>query len=337
MAGSLVLLLSLLWPDPLLDLGTSEHALNGEPTSGDEFAFVVDVTANGQDCTGTLLSETLVLTAAHCVVGTPSLDDVSVKVTRDGSVATFRAAEVGVHPQFCGAPHCDGEVFDFGYIRLANSQRLEAYPRLLRSRDEAASTLRVGAPLVVVGFGLTSDAAIFSGNMRRVASVDVRAVTSRRTAFSTDGSNHDTCFGDSGGPALAVGRDSEWVLAGVLSAGFGQGCGQGALYGTTVNLEPWLSDVDYVRNADPTDIAPARPATCNVAPAPRGYVPLFEPWTVVIWFAVLTLGRRRAGRASKFTLVRDSTPALFRVDRAQRRDSRERGFNPELRPQHNSN
>lgn len=289
MTSPLILFLSLLSSGQPLDVETTEHALNGEPASGDAWAFVVDISVNGRDCTGTLISETLVLTAAHCVVDTLSLEDVSVVVTRGANTTAWRAAEVGVHPQFCGAPDCDGEAYDFGYVRLERPQQIAEYPRLLRTRSEAVGTLRVGVPLIVAGFGLTSSDAILTRDIRRVASVEVRAVTSSRGAFTTDGSYHDTCFGDSGGPALAVGDNSEWVLVGVLSAGLGEECGDGALYGGTANLDSWLAEVGYTDRSNLAQPLPKQSSTCSLVRASRG----FEAWALVACLALSALTIRQ--------------------------------------------
>jgi MYXO-CTERM domain-containing protein len=84
----------------------------------------------------------------------------------------------------------------------------------------------LGSPLRIVGFGINSgtDTMGTSAGTKRQTNVTLDNVTSKFIQFGN--ASHDTCEGDSGGPAFLMQNGVE-VIAGITSFG-AQGCTQGA-------------------------------------------------------------------------------------------------------------
>lgn len=161
-------------------------------------------------CSGTLISPTRVVTAAHCLTGvSPS----SLRFTLGARVskpdAVLRVVSVTPHPQYDRARLTN----DIGYIDLAQSAPVSPM-RLLPSLDSSF----VGSEFVFVGYGVNNGFNQTGAGLKRVVKMPISQISATQFAFSTAGKN--TCNGDSGGPAFAqVG--GQLLLAGVTSYGDG--------------------------------------------------------------------------------------------------------------------
>lgn len=158
-------------------------------------------------CSGSVISSTAVLTAAHCFLGaaTSSVDVYNSKETISGTTITL-------HPGV--AVSITGEVRnDLAMVTLSKPFADIAPLRV------ASTSPRVGTELLVYGYGLDDN-----GN----------AGTLRAGRLTTSGNNSyfitanakagiNPCNGDSGGPAL-VASNGDYIIAGVLSAGSAKSC-----------------------------------------------------------------------------------------------------------------
>ncbi|MBL8590886.1 MAG: S1 family peptidase [Methylobacteriaceae bacterium] len=172
-------------------------------------------------CSGVVLSQRLVLTAAHCVAGAA---DTRLHF-RDASGAPILAAidRIAIHPAYrAGAAERRERSIDLAIVRAA--QPLPA--RFATARLSTREALAIGERVRLGGYGVARENAAETSGVFRVATLATRAPLSKILLWSEDGAGAGAgaCTGDSGGP-MADGSGAIVAIA-AWSAGQGRrGCG----------------------------------------------------------------------------------------------------------------
>lgn len=203
-----------------------KSVVGGSLTASRSLPSTVTLLLGNQFCSGSVVSPTTVVTAAHCVTST----HVSKMRVRANSASSFKGGEVIPvsaaipHPGYDLRTHT-GIINDIAVLKLARPT--SATPIALPTAAEDAARSAAGSRMFIAGFGRSNATAVGKPLMGRLrqAPVVARSACSGPgyTGFSASAMvcasgnsfvkavsgkrKHDveraTCFGDSGGPLLA--------------------------------------------------------------------------------------------------------------------------------------
>lgn len=200
--------------DPPATGERAQTVVGAELDTGDPAVAALVFSNNGVFCTGTLISPSVVLTAAHCIDdggADPAFAASFGNDTEDGNarVSIDRRHQHPMWDRTLGGGH------DVGLLRLA-VPRDPLAPVRLSTTDLATM---IGADYRVVGFGIHDRDTRELDGKKRTAVMSIARVgegTLHPTYFEVDDAEAAICQGDSGGPGFITVDDVEY-LAGVHS------------------------------------------------------------------------------------------------------------------------
>ena len=236
--------------------------INGVPDDDPAHAAVVALTLefHGAFCSGTLIAEDVILTAAHCLdsgIGT-STDVYFGQSTHDDPGEYVDVTEVRIHPKWNTDDLQNGH--DVALLRIANTPAgITPIPALPKS--EGLNRFDVGEDIVFSGFG--RDENDLSGNKLRAdgaiagfctvgpCDIDGLPIASYSIGYWT--LDAGTCHGDSGGPAFIMRGETEYV-AGIAS--YVLASGDGDCRGAGVSADASAFDSFIQAFIDPDSVPP---------------------------------------------------------------------------------
>lgn len=258
-------------------------------------------------CTGTLISPTVVLTAAHCLHPL-LLGDGLPSFTLEDDANTASAVHVGTatfsHPDFdldltSEEPIEFGRWDDIGLVTLSAPVTGVAYEMLL-SPAEAAESLAADAQLGLVGYGMTDPDQFVAGRKTQGQATIVEV--GEHEVFLSKPGEQQNCFGDSGGPGF-LDVDGNRRLAGIVSRGpdSNERCDHGGIDTRVDAYLPWIMETapQLCEELDCSSGAPRQPgddeedegAGCSVTPGSESGFP------VLLFVGCIALWSRRRRRA----------------------------------------
>jgi secreted trypsin-like serine protease len=191
-------------------LGLNTRIINGSQcaeTGSPVVALnILSQDGNGSLCSGTVITKTHIVTAAHCFLD-QNVQSVFVEI--DGQ--RIFASKVSIHPDAKVDNNRQSAVNDVAVLEMNRDLNRPTVPLLLSRSIES------GDIIAIFGFGLDENGRIGeleSGEMQ------VSDVTTNELIADFQGEGSNTCNGDSGGPALFTTSNSgRAALVGVTSSG----------------------------------------------------------------------------------------------------------------------
>jgi trypsin len=228
---------------------TTSRIVGGTPATAGQVPYIYSLRRTSHSCGGSILSETKLITAAHCVQGAaPTAITIRYNSLQHASGGTLvNIASIVVHPQYSSS------TIDYDVATMRTAAPLT----LGGTQTNADSIALVPAgydpnppdSVLVSGWGTTSESGSLSANLLVVnIPVITRAqcnqqygagsITARMFCAGVPAGGIDACQGDSGGPYV-INVNGQDLLAGETS--WGQGCARPNYAGVATNNGPLVA------------------------------------------------------------------------------------------------
>ena len=227
-------------PSSRAEVVPAPRIVGGHAVAWAEHRFAVSLSDGGHFCTGSLIADRWVLTAAHC---SPRAWQ-TAQLWRPGANTLREARKVTVDRAFIHGTYDSSSMqFDFGLAHLSESAGIDAV-------DLADHEPPVGEKVWALGWGRTCATCPTTQELmavevpivsRAVCSLSFGAISDRQVCAGEKGK--DSCFGDSGGPLAFHGEtDLAWNLLGATSFGDPE-CSRLGVYGNVSNVDvrAWIA------------------------------------------------------------------------------------------------
>jgi secreted trypsin-like serine protease len=220
--------------------------VNGTEANGTEpwYGSVIALGSKNGDkysvfCSGTLIDEKTIVTAAHCLEYWS--DDTYVIFGLSESSRSTEGRKVvkhAYHENF-QHPYSDDakDVNDIGIAQFEGGLPAGFKPLPILS-DESA--LQDGGEVILAGFGVTNGSTQSGAGSLRYTNVKIANAAYGKTEVQTDESKNGSCNGDSGGPGLVL-MDGQYYVWGATSRGDAR-CTKVGVYTKVASHLAWINN-----------------------------------------------------------------------------------------------
>lgn len=197
----------------------------------------------GQLCTGSLLPNNVVLTAAHCIGPDPEAMFVIFDTQVAAKSLRRRIDKVAISPYWAHRQMEDKDTGDIALVHFTGSVPRGYVPATFAGPNERR-LLKAGSEVVLAGYGISNGATGDGAGRLRVTKVkieDPKFSNSEITLNQTQGTG--ACHGDSGGPAYIL-VNGHHYLWGVTSRGVedkSNDCSKLAAYTSALYYKTWIN------------------------------------------------------------------------------------------------
>jgi len=218
---------------PLVDFKSNQCVLlsseihGGTPTSENAWTSTVAITTQirgkpKQYCSGVLVTEDVVLTAAHCLLPwlKPFEENLRIYIGNGALKGEFDGQygvkEAVIHPNYLLNENATNDIYDFAYIMLSEPVDLEKvtiFPVIQTQEKMNEIMEHLKNEVTIVGYGYTEQ---MSTGVKYEVTTTINSHTN--TEMSIGGNGKDTCRGDSGGPVY-VKLSNKYHVLGITSRG----------------------------------------------------------------------------------------------------------------------
>ncbi|CAF1382818.1 unnamed protein product [Adineta steineri] len=253
--------------------------VNGENAGRNTLSWAVSIKIQANEgyyqCGGTIIDDSYIITAAHCVDFIRNPSDISVYA---GSLHVFdgvvrSASEIHVHPYYDDQRNRN----DIALLKLDRALDLSndnlskiCLPSTVATSGEYPIA---GTSLLAAGWGDKWSEGPSSTTLQQVTIQAVGAQTTycqhiiedptvQLCAGTMPGSEKDTCQGDSGGPLMMFNANQTWELVGIIS--YGRDCAvpdYPGVYTRVTSYLEWINTTIPYTPTSPTTLTTTLPTT----------------------------------------------------------------------------
>lgn len=199
----------------------------------------------GALCTGSIITQDVILTAAHCVQGgNPANYRIIFGLVVDKTAEIRKVVAMKYNAKWDKSDQAAEEtpdLGDVGIIKIDGALPDGYQPARMLS---AKAPLKDGQEVMLAGYGLTDGVSKTGEGSLRYAVVKIKNAAFGKSEVLVDQSaGQGACHGDSGGPAYAKDADGKLSLFGITSRGINDPldqCGSEAVYTNAVALKTWI-------------------------------------------------------------------------------------------------
>jgi secreted trypsin-like serine protease len=216
-------------------------------------ALVADVPEGQTLCTGSILSENSVLTAAHCVDNNPErMVVVFGKNIHSAKQESMRPVTNFVQNPYWSHPNSTNQG-DLAIVHFSGGLPAGYVPVHLVNASEKVSE---GDSVYFIGYGVTNGKSQKGSGILRATTTQIIGEQSP-TETITDGQKTSVCFGDSGGPAF-VKVKNKFLQWGVASSVLNQTCNEASIHTNIMTYLNWIRNEVASTGVEPSGGTPHR-------------------------------------------------------------------------------